>query len=191
MITDARLARFTTQGVACTSCGETHNGIFDIAYLAPAPWPGLGATEENSALPDALKNARDILTEDFCVMGEHRFVRSTFLLPLQNSDLDFGFGVWGTLSPATFDSYVEAFDLRDSGRLGSAFSWLSNPLPGAKPVPVKALIHFQSGGTRPQLQITESAHPFFAVQTEGLSFDDLLEIYAQSGHDFRAAYAHG
>ena len=191
MISDACLARFMTQGVACTSCCDTHNGIFDIAYPAPSPWQGIREAEKNSALPDALQNGRDILTEDFCLMGEHRFVRCILLLPLQGSDLDCGFGVWGTLSPANFDAYVDAFDSRDSGGLGSAFSWLSNHLPGAKAVPAKALIRFQSGSTRPHLQITDIEHPFFAAQTEGLSFDRLLEIYAQSGHDFRAAYAHG
>ena len=64
-------------------------------------------------------------------MGEHRFVRCILLLPLQGSDLDFGFGVWGTLSPAK--------------------------------------------------------DPYFSVQIMGLSFDRLFEIYAQCGHDFRAA----
>ena len=191
MIADARLARFLAQGVECTGCGKTHNGLFDLAYPAPAPWPGREQAEENSALPDAFRSGRDILTEDFCVMGVHRFVRCILLLPLQGSYLDFGFGVWGTLSPDTFDAYVDAFDQRASASLGSAFSWLSNPLPGAKPLPVKALIHFQSANSRPRLQITDVEHPFFVAQTDGLGFDNLLEIYAQSGHDFRAAYAHG
>lgn len=65
-------------------------------------------------------------------MGEHRFVRCILLLPLQGSDLDFGFGVWGTLSPANFDTYVGRFDGRDSGTLGSAFSWLSNHPPAVR-----------------------------------------------------------
>lgn len=191
MIADPRLARFMSQGVACTSCGETHNGIFDIAYTAPSPWPGLRTTEENGALPDALQDGRDILTKDFCVMGEHRFVRCILLLPVQGSNLDMGFGVWGTLSHRNFDAYVDTFDSKVSETLASAFSWLSNSLPGAKAEPVEALIQFQSGNTRPHLQITEVEHPLFAAQSEGLSFDHLLEIYAQSGHDFRAAYAHG
>lgn len=55
MITDARLARFMTQEVACTGCGETHDGIFDIAYAGLSPWPGIRAAKKSSALPDALQ----------------------------------------------------------------------------------------------------------------------------------------
>jgi len=157
-------------------------GLFDIAFNHPDPWSGSREYEANIAVPQALQQGRDILTEDFCLMGEHRFVRAILPLPLVGFDESFAFGVWGSVAPPKFLEYCEHFDGTTGGTMPAAFSWLMNRLPGAQDKPARARLLPQNDRQRPILEITDEDHPFFLAQTEGLTSQALLEIYAISGH---------
>ena len=183
MSPDPRLADLIARGFRCAQCGAHHQVLFDLAFNHPDPWTGPGDQAPNRDLPAALASGRDLLTEDFCLLGEHRFVRAILPLPLQGSDESFAFGVWGSLSHPRFDAYVAGFDDPIGGDLTPAFSWLSNCLPGAADAPVKASLTPQPDRQRPILRITDPTHPFFISQTDGLSFDALMAIYRDSGHD--------
>jgi hypothetical protein len=191
MTPDPRLVQLITQGFRCAGCGEHHNALFDLAFDRPDPWPaplpdtGPGPQDNapNRDLSAALAAGRDILTEDFCVMGEHRFIRAILPLPIQGAGEDFAFGVWGSLSQPRFDTYVAGFDDPSGGDLTPAFSWLCNRLPGATDASVKAVLTPQPDRQRPILRITDETHPFFLAQTDGLSFDALLAIYRGYGHE--------
>jgi hypothetical protein len=179
---DDRLHQLLANGFTCATCGERHTGLFDIAFDYPDQWTGPTEKQPNGVVRFAHQEGRDILSEDFCLMGEHRFVRAIIPLPLAGTDESFAFGVWGTLSQARFLEYVELFDTAHAGRMAAAFSWLSNQLPGASHEPVQAQLLAQDDRQRPILRITDEAHPFFRAQIEGLSCDDLLKIYATYGH---------
>lgn len=179
---DDRLSQLLASGFTCATCGERHEGLFDIAFDYPDPWEGPTEKEPNGVVRFALEGGRDILSEDFCLMGEHRFVRCILPLNLIGTGETFAFGVWGTLSQKRFLEYVELFDTPHGSTFGPAFSWLSNRLPQASSASVRAQLHGQDGRQRPILKIEDAEHPFFQFQASGLSYEDLLTIYAHYGH---------
>jgi hypothetical protein len=181
-MSDDRLSQLLAKGFTCASCGERHKGLFDIAFDYPDPWNGPTEKEHNSSVRQAFDEGRDILSEDFCLMGEHRFVRCILPLRLIGTDESFALGVWGSLSQARFLEYVELFDSPNGSNFGPAFSWLMNRLPGAPNAAVRAEMRGQDGRQRPILEIGEEDHPIFEKQFDGLTYDDLLSIYADYGH---------
>lgn len=187
MSNDPRLQRLLTQGFRCTSCDDLHVGIFDIAFPSPMYWAGSKEKEPDEAVESALTAGRDILTKNFCLDGEHRFVRGIIPFKISDRDETFAFGVWGSLSPQSFRQYLDHFFAREAELMSPAFSWLSNRLPQSEDRPVKCRLHPRPRPDRPILEIGEEDHPFFSAQKVGLSVDRLLEIYASSGHDLRDA----
>lgn len=181
-MSDDRLSQLLANGFTCAGCGERHQGLFDIAFDYPDPWTSPVEREPNGAIRFALDEGRDFLSEDFCLMGEHRFVRCILPLQLIGTGESFAFGVWGTLSQTRFLEYVDAFDSPSGSSFGGAFSWLMNRLPQASNAAVRAEVRGQDGRQRPILKITEEDHPFFQKQFDGLPYDDLLSIYAHYGH---------
>lgn len=179
---DDRLSLLLANGFTCAGCGERHKGLFDIAFDYPDPWNGPTEKEHNSAVRQAYDEGRDFLSEDFCVMGEHRFVRCILPLRLIGTNESFAFGVWGSLSQARFDDYLEVFDTPNGSSFGPAFSWLMNRLPQASIPAVRTQMRGQDGRQRPILEISDEGHPFFQKQVDGLTYDDLLSIYAHYGH---------
>ncbi len=69
---------------------------------------------------------------------------------------------------------------------GGCFSWLTNSLPGiptSESVPCDLVIGELT--QRPKLFAHEDAGAVRDAQSQGISFDDLLDIYAASGQDIR------
>jgi hypothetical protein len=179
---DARLQRLLTQGFLCSSCKERHVGVFDVAYSCPVYWTQSEDRQPDEAVQAALAEGRDILTKNFCLEGEHYYVRCIIPFNIQGSEETFAFGVWGSLSAASFRKYLDDFFAPSPTPMDPAFSWLSNQLPGSDDRPYKCRLHPQKGDKRPVLEIGEEDHPFYAAQLEGLTVDKLLEIYASTGH---------
>ena len=152
-------------------------------------WAGSPSRQPDEAVDAALAEGRDILTKNFCLDGEHRFVRGIIPFKIGDSDETFAFGVWGSLSQQSFGQYLDHFFDRETQLMSQVFSWLSNRLPESEDRPVKCRLHPRPRPDRPILEIGEEGHPYFSAQTEGLTVDRLLEIYARSGHDLRDALA--
>jgi len=182
---DLRWHRLNKREWICPSCGEPHQGLFDLAARHPVQWPHGEEYEPNAAL----RMDGDFLSEDFCVLrGEHFFVRSLLLLPIIGAEKPFGFGVWGTLSRVNFELYVDTFDGGVQGHLGPWFSWFSNELRShPDTVNLKAQMHPRNGRQRPYLQIMTEDHPLAREQRDGITFDRVLDLYALYDHDIRAA----
>lgn len=187
---DPRWQRLNDRNWVCACCGSRHGGVFDLACGKPDPWPGTEAALPNSAIA----GATHVLTEDFCKLdGEHYFVRGVLQLPIIGSGGEvFGFGVWSTLSKASFDAYLETFDSGEQAKLGSRFGWFSNRLKGyPDTLNLKCQVLPQDGRQRPLIELEPTEHLLAIEQREGISFDRLLEIYAINGHDMRAALMQG
>jgi hypothetical protein len=183
---DPRWRRLHGKPWACTSCGGTHAGIFDLACRRPDPWTG---PEEYS--PNAmLSTSRHFLSEDFCVLNdEDYFVRCVLELPIIGADgARFGYGVWSSLSKKNFELYAEHFDAGHRDGIGPWFGWFSNGLKGyPDTLGLKCRVHPRSGRQRPFIELEPTDHKLALEQRNGITFDRLLEIYALHGHDIRAA----
>jgi hypothetical protein len=186
---DPRWILLNSREWTCPSCGEPHNGPFDLACGKPDPWPGQDGP--NDYVPNsAVLSSRNFLSEDFCVLNdEHFFVRCVLRLPIIGADrASFGYGTWSTLSRKNFELYTDHFDEGKRADLGSWFGWFSNRLNGyPDTVNLKCHVHPQDNRQRPLIELEPTDHPLAREQREGITFDRLLEIYALHGHDIRAA----
>jgi hypothetical protein len=113
------------------------------------------------------------------------------VLKLPNAGSDgqtFGLGLWSSLSKENFDLYIEHFSGEDQGRFGPWFGGLSNKVKGhPNTFLLKCLVHPQNDGQRPLLERERSEHPLAVEQRDAITFDQILDFYAASGHDIRPA----
>ena len=164
----------------CRSCDQPHRGMFDLACDSPDPWSGSLEYEPNSALD----LNRDFLSEDFCVLGgEHFLVRCVLEIPVHGLEQKFGFGCWGSLKRENFEVYVDHFDPGTCPDTGPWWSWLCNRLkPISSDQPVGCWMFPQLGRQRPVLRVDDDTHSLALAQSNGLTADNLLAIYAHYGH---------
>lgn len=185
--TPAALDRLKSASIECRSCGDVHEGMFDLFAFSPDHWGGIEEYESNSAL----RTTGDFLSEDFCVLnGEHFFVRCILEIPVDGLPEKFGFGCWSTLSRANFDKYIDGFDIGRFSDPGPWAGWFSNTL---KPYPdgvnLPCWVYPQPGRQRPTIWLESPNHPLAAAQEEGIAPEDLFAIYRANGHDIDDATA--
>jgi len=180
---DPRWRRFNDRDTPCPCCGRTFNGVFDIGYDHPDPWPHGNRAASGE---EELIVGEDSLGTDLCVFGKYRFVRCILPIPIIGTEARFAFGPWASLAPDRFDEYLLNFADATHPPLDACFAWLMNLLPGfdfAKPLPCDLVVGAE--GQRPTLWVQEGSHELAECQREGITFDRLLDIYAAAGQDIR------
>lgn len=165
----------------CASCDEWHEWPFDLAAFAPDPWQGPEEYEHNGAL----RLDGDFLSEDFCVLGgDHFLIRAVLTIPVIGLDEHFGFGCWSTLSRANFEKYLEGFDSIRPVQEELWSGWLCNQLADFVGVdPIALWVQLRPGRQRPLLWVQDDDHPLAIAQTDGISVEHLLSIFARYGHE--------
>lgn len=164
----------------CSNCDQPHEGMFDLASKAPDPWPYAREFEPNSAV----RLSGDFLSEDFCVLGgEHFFVRSVLEIPIHGLRDKFAYGCWGSLKKENFETYLEVFDGGSVPASSPWWSWLCNSArPYANDESVGCWMFPQLHRQRPVLKVDNGDHPLAIAQEDGISPEELLEIYQTYGH---------
>ncbi|MGR3515161.1 MAG: DUF2199 domain-containing protein [Paracoccaceae bacterium] len=158
-------------------------GVVDIGYDHPDPWPHGNRSDSGQ---EVLYHGTDTLSADLCRWGEHRFIRCVLRLPIQGSDQSFAFGPWGSVNPANFDRFVQAELTGALDSFEGCFAWMMNRLPGFDMndwLPCNLLI--EDPKERPVLEVHDGSHALAQLQEDGISFDQLLDIYAAAGEDLR------
>ncbi|OUS22035.1 hypothetical protein DI396_05910 [Litorivita pollutaquae] len=176
---DSRWKRFNDPDRVCPCCGETFSGIFDLGYPHPDAW--------THAVDDSgdTEIAGDRLNADLCRVGEACFLRCVLMIPVQGTDEMFGFGAWAQVSRDVFDGYLATYDEPPRDFAGGN-ALLANLLPGFTEddmIPVILSPVARDAGTRPMMMA--EAGDLATAQTDGISFDRLLDIYAEAGRDIR------
>ena len=180
---DLRWQRFNNSNRPCPCCGRIFDGIFDVGYDHPDPWPHGNRAQSGK---DTLAVGKDRLGTDLCELGEYRFVRCILPLPIVGTDQRFAFGPWGSVHPDNFDRYVTSSTNPDDAEFEGCFAWLMNPLPvigSSEPLPCNLIPG--AAGERPILEVHDGAHELAELQETGITFDQLLDIYAAAGQDLR------
>jgi len=153
----------------CPVCGQTHDGVPAWTYGVPDYWLGLPLE----------RRALGACNEDLCRTPDGRFfVRAVLELPLIGGpEPTFELGVWGALSAADFDRYVDTFDHEDQSKLGRMVSHLANAVRGfAGSQSLLAALRPQDQRKRPFMDLEPADHPLAIAQREGISFDKVLTI---------------
>ena len=173
---DARWRRFNDPDRACPCCGQRFSGIFDIGFEEPDDWPHGARSDDMMIVGD------DKLSSELCRLADRRFLRCVIGLPLRGSDGEtFYFGLWAEVSNGDFYAYLNGSN-EDGAPVTALPATVANALPRFSG-PLAGLLLPGSGLERPRMEISDG--PLAAAQREGISFDDLLDIYTAAGQDVR------
>lgn len=181
---DPRWKRVHHRPWKCACCGGEHQGLMEFARRRPCAWPSERVVSPETGV---YVNDSNFLNLDVCVMDAKIFhIRGTLPLPIVGADgRVFSLGVWATLSGEDFDTYATTFS-EDQSQLGPWSGALANNLPGYPPsMELGCEIGLQPLGKRPTFHLAPSDHPLAVHQRDGVSFDEILEFYAHTGHDIR------
>lgn len=178
---DARWRRFNAPDRACPCCGQQFAGVFDLGFDHPSSWP-----HEARGEAPFVKQGQDQLSADLCRHGAERFVRVVLSFPIQGAEDIFHITPWAQLSEAAFYAYLDSFDGQDAPAVDDSPAMLANILPGFEEeteAPLPVLLHFPDPEARPVALAQSGA--LAEAQRNGISFDQLLDIYAAFGQDIR------
>lgn len=174
---DSRWRRFNDQTRACPCCGQSFNGIFDIGYDHPDDWPHAPRNHGEDVIADD-----DKLGSDFCTLKGRYFIRSVLHLPVRGAEDAFGYGPWVEVSMETMRAYGATYGKDPQPFEGEGL--LANALP----------LFEDELGTALRLSCPDPSQralvepldgPLAEAQAKGISFDQLLDIYAACGTDIR------
>ncbi|WP_425070962.1 DUF2199 domain-containing protein [Sagittula sp. S175] len=171
---DARWKRLNDPTYSSQIDGRSFDGIFDIGFEEPEDWPH-GPRDS-----DDMHVGEDRLTADLCRLDGRYFLRATLPLPLRGADETFNFGLWVEVTRETLHAYLDTFD---TGAGFTAEGLTANTLPGFDAEATPVTLTAPDATQRPTATATEG--PLQEAQTNGISFDDLLDIYAAAGQDIR------
>ena len=151
----------------CNCCGETHEGLPDLAFQLPEVIFEIDLEE---------RDKRCSISTDLCTLDdEYFFIRGLLELPIVGVDERFAYGVWSTLSRENFDLYSSTFDQDIQSNLGPFFGYLSNGIPGYEnSLNLHVDVQPRDHGDRPSFGLHDQGHPLCDTQKNGLSRDEVI-----------------
>lgn len=178
---DPHIARLLTSQRTCRCCGATFAQLISLSCDRPDVCADDIVVQDNSAI---LTEPGEVLTEDFCRLGDLYFLRAVLALPINNAGgAEFVLGTWASVSPDDFHDYLSLLDMQETETLGSRPAWLANAIPMHEGKPPAAKFQTRVDGQYPELDVVEKTHSLYALQNRGLEFEDLLEMLYAYGHD--------
>lgn len=140
------------------------------AAAAPAYW--------DPSLSDGTLSQLD---EELCVVNaEHFFMRARLVIPVVDGPpgAEFEWGVWVSLSPASFSRAVTLWAVPGREQEPPYFGWLSTELPLYEPSTLQlgTNIHTQPVGSRPIVTLEPTDHPLAVDQRSGITLARVQEI---------------
>ena len=159
----------------CKSCDQLHAGVPTFGFDSPAiaQW-----------IPPAERGTRVELGSDDCVVDGERFlVRGCIEIPVEGEQDPFIWGVWVDLSQRDFDEWAKSFHLDKREHVGPFAGYLGSALP-CYPDTFNhhVVMHLRDKGTRPLVEVSQSAHPLHIEQCNGITQERLIEIYETVMH---------
>lgn len=159
----------------CAACGEIHEGIPSYAALAPLSYEQVPANE---------RDARCELGSDDCVIdGSTFFVRGCIDIPVHGEAEPFVWGVWVSLSEASFMAWGESFELDRRSHIGPFYGWLNTSLSlYPNTINLKTRVRLRDGFVRPSIELEQNGHPLAIEQRDGISRERLAGIITLMMH---------
>lgn len=153
----------------CPKCRTRHVGLPALVYGDPATC----VDEHGDERPFTRINDDFRIVED-----DHFFVRTVFEIPIIGESQPLEWGVWGSLSKASFQRYWDSFDDHDQSKLGGMFSYFSNHIsgyPGSRGLHCDLLP--RDGRQRPLLRLHQNQdHPLVHDQMHGIMLERAIEL---------------
>ena len=166
----------------CGHCERWHTGpILDIAFKEPDYWPD--SYEANSpwqVLTNGVieKTCKSFLCRNYCAIDDRDFfVRGMIHLPIIGAAETFRWGVWGSLSRESFETFLRTENDPNRIEISPAFSWLSSQIPEyPDTLNLKMYAHVQEPGVCPYFRLEKSNHPLAQEYHHGISPERVKEI---------------
>ncbi|WP_431101021.1 DUF2199 domain-containing protein [Roseateles noduli] len=159
----------------CAGCGQTHHGMPALDARAPLSY---------YVVAEAEREQRCSLGSDECVIdGEFFFVRGCLEIPVEGESDPFSWGVWVSLSRASFEQWLACYEQEQRSHVGPFFGWLNAALTGyPDTVNLKTHVHLRDGFIRPFIEVERTDHPLAVEQREGITAARVAELYAMAVH---------
>lgn len=156
-------------GYRCSRCGAWHSEL-PLAYSAKLPDMWHMVSDE--------QRARSEYSSDQCVIdGRYYFIRACIEVPVLDGDGPLVWGVWVSLSEASFRRTAELWETPGRENESPCFGWLNTQLPGYPLVhQVKTMVHSRPVGERPWVEVALEDHPVAAAQRQGITRARVQEI---------------
>jgi hypothetical protein len=164
------------RGFRCAGCGEWHDELLlDFAFDEPLYVADL-ARDDRARFVKGTGDFRELLRD-----GEtHFFIRGLIEIPILETDSVFSYGVWTSLSAASYAAATAAY--REQTEAGPFFGWLSNALPEyPSTVNLKTMVHVRPR-IRAAIELEPTDHPLAVEQREGITLGRVEQIVATVMH---------
>ena len=163
----------------CSCCGEIHKGVPSFGADAPIYFYDVPADE---------RDARTFLTSDACVIDdEHYFVKGCLEMPIVDHDEIFSFNGWISLSETNFFKFQELLEVKDRDHHQPMVGWFSSWIyPFKDTEKLVGRIHFRNDGIRPLIELEPTEHPLAKAQGNGITTDQIKEIYSYYVHGVKS-----
>lgn len=160
----------------CATCGELHEGLPSLGTAAPLYY---------YSIPEAERTSRCDLDSDICVVDqEFFFVRGCLEVPILGESEPFVWGVWASLSPKSFETFLKLYNEDRRSNQGPFFGWLSAQLKGYPDTEnLKTRVHLRDHGQRPFIELEPTEHPLAVEQRCGITVERVSEILSSYLHD--------
>jgi len=157
----------------CSCCGKQFNSLpLDFASRAPDHW---------FQIPDTERQNRAKLSDDVCIIDDRDiFIRGCLDIPIIGQNECFSWGVWVSVSKASFARIHELWDSPDVDDEPPKFGWLCNNIRVYPPtLGLKTNLHLRDSNRRPSIELEPTDHPLAVEQREGISIQRVEEIAAR------------
>ena len=157
----------------CARCGEIHEGSPSFAFEAP---------DYYSRLDNEQKALYGWIDSDLCTVTfeDHTdyFIRALLEIPIHGVNEPFLWGIWVSVSPKSYEQYIETCDAPAQG--DGFFGWVANAVPWYPAAGhLASNVSLQPDGNRPLLDLHSGGvddHPLIQDQQNGISIAKAQEI---------------
>jgi hypothetical protein len=110
-------------------------------------------------------------------------VRGCLEIPVQEEAEPFVWGVWVDISQNSFDQWIRAFKLQKRSHIGPFPGYLGTALP-CYPDTFNhhVVMHLSDDGIRPYIEVSQSGHPLYIEQRNGITHERLADICQEVMH---------
>ena len=154
----------------CRCCGKQFDTLpLDFACQAPDHW---------FQIPELERALRGKLDSDVCLLDDRDiFVRGCLEIPIIGQDDCFIWGVWVSVSEASFARILELWEASGIENKSPKFGWLCNNISiYPTTLNLKTHLHVRDGGRRPLIELEPTDHPLAIEQRHGISIKRVEEI---------------
>ncbi len=157
-----------TYAWTCSCCGERYDTL-------PLDW-SMAAPVDYNAVPEDEREARTLLSRNFCTVDDQAFVRGVIEIPVIGLDDTLRFGVWVSVADSSEKTILRVWDEPDCSRHGPFFGWLRSQLnlyPDTLNLKTNVCLR---DDIVPAIELEPTDHPLAIEQRCGISIGRVVEI---------------